>query len=526
MKLLFLLAAALPAFAQCTYTFTPSASQSISVPAPASTTPNTIAIAVASGCNWIYSTDSSWITFPGITTAFGSGSGSISWNVSQNVGPGGRTGHITVGTNNGGSTVFTVLQLAPICTLTLNPSSVSVPLGGAAGSFAIQTNCTWQVTGASSFIGLTSYPAGSLNGTQSYAVVANTCVPALTGAIAVQAGGAAGPTATFQVNQAGSQSNLTLSPTTLNAPATAATGTVALTTGSGCSWSAYSDVSWMSITNSASGSGSANLKYSILANTNAARTGSIHVGSALFTVTQAAVTAPAVTLAAVGNAADYAQGPVSPGEVVVLAGSNLGPAQSAKYTVANGFLPTILGGAQVFFGTTPAPLLYVSAAQVNAVVPYEVSGSTQVTVSYGGAVSTALTLQVAPTTPGILTLDASGFGGGAILNQDLSVNTPSNPAALGSVVVIYCIGGGVTNPPSVDGQVFGATAPVLTQSVTVNIGGLNAQVAYSGAVPWSIAGLTQINAYVPTGLTTSGQLPIFVNIGGVQSQNGVTVAIQ
>jgi uncharacterized protein (TIGR03437 family) len=171
-------------------------------------------------------------------------------------------------------------------------------------------------------------------------------------------------------------------------------------------------------------------------------------------------------------------------------------------------------------------LLYVSANQVNAVVPYEVSESTQVTVSYGGTVSSALTLQVLPTTPGILTLDASGFGGGAILNQDLSVNTPSNPAAPGSAVVIYCIGGGVTNPASVDGQVFGSTAPILTQPVTVTIGGLNATVFYSGAVPGSIAGLTQINAYLPAGLSTHGAVPVVVSIGNVPSQPGVTVAVQ
>jgi uncharacterized protein (TIGR03437 family) len=134
-------------------------------------------------------------------------------------------------------------------------------------------------------------------------------------------------------------------------------------------------------------------------------------------------------------------------------------------------------------------------------------------------------MQVAPTTPGILTLDASGFGGGAILNQDLSVNEPSNPAAPGQAVVIYCVGGGVTSPPSVDGQVFTVTAPILTAPVTVTIGGMNASVFYSGAVPGSIAGLTQINAYVPAGLTTSGPVPIVVSIGGVQSQTGVTVSI-
>ena len=61
---------------------------------------------------------------------------------------------------------------------------------------------------------------------------------------------------------------------------------------------------------------------------------------------------------------------------------------------------------------------------------------------------------------------------------------------------------------------------------TVTIGGSNAQVLYTGAVSYSIAGLTQINAIVPPGLTAHGQLPVTVSIGGVQSQSGVTVAIE
>jgi uncharacterized protein (TIGR03437 family) len=525
MKLLLLLAVSLPVFAQCSYVFTPDPSQTINIAADASTAPNIINVTVT-GCNWAYSTDAAWITFPGVTALFGSGNGTIGWEAAVNIGPGARTGHIAVVGVNATSFVFTVVQGAPICALTLNPSSAAAALAGGAGSFQVQTNCTWAAASQESFLSLTSAASGSLNGTLGYAVAANVCVAARSGVVAVQAGGTSGPIQTFQVSQAGSQANLTLTPPSLNAPAGATTGTVAIATGSACSWSAYSDVSWMSITGTASGNGNYNLAYSILANPSAARTGSIHVGAQLFTVTQAAVAAPAVTLTALGNGADYAEGAVSPGEVVVLGGSNLGPVQGVKYTVTGGFLPTTLGGVQVLFGNVAAPLLYVSAAQVNAVVPYEVTGSTQVQVTYGGATSNALTLPVQATTPGILTLDASGFGGGAILNQDLSVNTPTNPVAAGSAVAIYCVGGGVTNPPSVDGVVFAGTAPILTQPVTVTIGGMNAQVFYSGAVSGSIAGLTQINAIVPPDLTSHGPVPIFISIGGVQSQTGVTVAIQ
>jgi uncharacterized protein (TIGR03437 family) len=526
MKLVLLLAAALPAFAQCPYTFTPAASQTIDIAAGASAAPNTITVTTLAVCNWAYGADASWITFPGVTVLFGSGNGAVSWVADTNIGPGPRTGHISFSLPNGGSAVFTVVQAAPTCSLALNPASAGAVLAGGAGSFQVQTNCTWGVTSASSFLSLTSALSGSLNGTVSYAVAANVCVPARTGSIAVQAGGLSGPSQSFQINQDGSPGNLAVTPTSLTAPAGATTGTFAIATDSSCSWSAYSDVSWLSITGNSTGSGNYNLPYAILANTSAARTGSIHVGGQLFTVTQQAVAAPSVVLSAVVNGADYAQGAVSPGGIVAVFGSNIGPIAGVSYTVTGGFLPKTLGGVQVLFDAVAAPLLYVSASQVNAVAPYGVTGSTKVQVMYQGTASNILTLPVQPATPGILTLDRSGFGGGAILNQDLSVNTPANPAAAGSVVVIYCVGGGATNPASADGAVIGVPAPVLTQAATVTIGGMNAQVLYSGAVSYSIAGLTQINAIVPPGLTAHGQVPVVVGIGGVPSQSGVTVAIQ
>src|ERR1035441_8055509 len=74
-------------------------------------------------------------------------------------------------------------------------------------------------------------------------------------------------------------------------------------------------------------------------------------------------------------------------------------------------------------------------------------------------------------TPGLLTLDRSGLGPGAVLNQDYSTNGAANPAPRGQALMIYCVGGGVTNPPSTDGAIITAPAPpalppVLTQPVS------------------------------------------------------------
>jgi uncharacterized protein (TIGR03437 family) len=197
----------------------------------------------------------------------------------------------------------------------------------------------------------------------------------------------------------------------------------------------------------------------------------------------------------------------------------------------SGSFPKTLSNVQLLFDGVPAPLLYVSATQVNAVAPYAVTGSTQVQVQYQGAPSNTLTLAVQAATPGMLTLDRSGIGPGATLNQDYSINTAANPAPRGQAIMLYCVGGGVTNPPGTDGAIIAAPVPpalppVLTQPVTVAIGNINATVLYSGAVSGSIAGLTQINAVIPAGVSPGANVPLVIRIGNWQSQTGVTVAVQ
>jgi uncharacterized protein (TIGR03437 family) len=58
----------------------------------------------------------------------------------------------------------------------------------------------------------------------------------------------------------------------------------------------------------------------------------------------------------------------------------------------------------------------------------------------------------------------------------------------------------------------------------VTIGGVSESPQYCGGVPGQIAGLTQINVPVPTGLT-AGLVPVTVTVGGVSAQSGVTVAV-
>jgi uncharacterized protein (TIGR03437 family) len=241
-------------------------------------------------------------------------------------------------------------------------------------------------------------------------------------------------------------------------------------------------------------------------------------------------TQPALSAAGVGNAASYTTGAVAPGEIVSLFGAAIGPANPANLGLTNPRLvANSLAGVHVLFDGVPAPVLYASAGQVNAVVPYAVAGqsSTEVQVEYLGAVSAAITLPVAATLPGIFTLDGSGAGAGAILNAaDESVNSASNPVAPGDWVSIFATGAGATTPAGVDGLL--ATAPLSTPQapVMVTIGGLACQVNYAGAAPGLVAGVLQVNALVPAGVAPGANVPVQVTIGGINAQAGVTLAVE
>ncbi len=240
--------------------------------------------------------------------------------------------------------------------------------------------------------------------------------------------------------------------------------------------------------------------------------------------------APVLTAAGVVNAASFLSGPVAPGEIVSLFGSALGPAAPVPGTLTNPKLVAdSLAGVRVTFDGVPAPLLYVSSRQVNAVVPYSVAGQamTQLQVEYLGALSTPLTLPVAATAPGIFSLAASGTGPGAILNaRDESVNSPSNPAAPGDWVSIYATGGGVTNPAGVDGLLASAPLAQPIANVSVRIGGVPCQLNYAGAAPGFVSGSLQINAQVPLEVIPGPSVPVEVIIGNASSQSTVTLAVQ
>jgi uncharacterized protein (TIGR03437 family) len=185
--------------------------------------------------------------------------------------------------------------------------------------------------------------------------------------------------------------------------------------------------------------------------------------------------------------------------MISIQGMNFGgPINFIGQPDASGRLPTLLGDTQVFFDNTPAALLLVGPTTMTVFVPYEIAGrnTTQVTVVHQGAVSNPVTLPVAVSSPGVFTFGPAGQGQAIALDQDLTVNSTSNPAAPGSIIVLYMTGAGQTAPPGVDGLIAKSTLPLPMPvlPVSVNIDGKQAAVLYAGGVPTLAAGVIQVNA--------------------------------
>ena len=210
--------------------------------------------------------------------------------------------------------------------------------------------------------------------------------------------------------------------------------------------------------------------------------------------------APACLSPQVLNAATFVSG-VSPGEFVSLTGFGIGPQSGVAYQPGpQGETPLSLGGVQVSFSGIPAPLIYAQSRQVNAQVPFEVSGTTaSVTLTYNDSTFGPFVVGIAAFGPqGIFRLQPGVSTQAAALNQDGSVNGPSHPAARGSVVSLFGTGYGPLNPPCATGALNPPGPVPLYYTSAADNGAAGAPVVlYAGGAPTLLCGIVQINMQVP-----------------------------
>jgi len=246
--------------------------------------------------------------------------------------------------------------------------------------------------------------------------------------------------------------------------------------------------------------------------------------------------------AAVVNAATFqASVPVAPGGLATLFSNGLA---SDKTTVSATTWPTIASNRQLVINDQlAAPLYYIDGNQVNFQVPSNApAGANRIAVRVadtGELVAGGSSLLVGSASPGIFTASQNGAGQALVLNQDNTINSSSNPANQGSIIVLYGTGQGQVSPAVPDGN----AAPVGTLSNTVAVptsdqrtcltsqpsmcvafgSGTLGDIKFSGLAPGYI-GLWQINVAVPQGVTGSA-VPVRIIINGTPS-NTVTVAVR
>ena len=201
-----------------------------------------------------------------------------------------------------------------------------------------------------------------------------------------------------------------------------------------------------------------------------------------------------------GNESPYPDGSIAPGEIVSLFGSGFG------------------SNPTVTFRGYRAPILYASDCQINAVVPFGFAPGLPVlvTVESGAETLATVKLPVVAAAPGIFTTSGDGAGQAAVLNQDSTLNSPSNPAARGSIVSVFMTGAGDLHPYIGDGALGPLAPPFPTplSPVEALIGGGVAPVTFAGQAPGLIAGATQVNIQVPQNAPVGDAVSLEIYVGG------------
>jgi uncharacterized protein (TIGR03437 family) len=227
---------------------------------------------------------------------------------------------------------------------------------------------------------------------------------------------------------------------------------------------------------------------------------------------------PQIAAGGVVNGASFTS-KVAPGSLFSIFGTDLA---MAKQDALAAPLPTSLAGAAVTVGGKPAPLVFVSAGQINAQVPYEapLGDVVPVVVTVNGQSSPVANVAVMASAPGIFQF---GEKRAVVQNDDYMVNTTENGAAPNSYVVVYLTGAGPVDNPVATGSTAGSN-PISRHkgNVTATINGTMADIAFAGLTPQYI-GLTQVNLKIPA--LPSGTYPLVVSVNG-QASNTAMITIK
>ncbi len=169
----------------------------------------------------------------------------------------------------------------------------------------------------------------------------------------------------------------------------------------------------------------------------------------------------------------------------------------------------------------PAPLIYVSALQINAQLPWETPAGTVDLRVVRGEESLTQKIQVAAAGPALYTVDGTRA---AALNEDGSANLPDNGVPAGKFAILFGTGFGAVNPDVASGEGAPSDPPSkLIAAASVEVSGVTVQPDFAGLAP-AYAGLWQFNFRVPAA-TPAGAIPVAITVDGKRS-NVVTIQVR
>lgn len=223
-------------------------------------------------CTWTAAANAPWITI--VNGREGSGDGAVTFTVAPAAGPP-RTATMTIA----GETVR--VEQGTGCSFTVTPSALSVTAAGGEQVIRVDATspeCSWTATAHAPWVTIADGTGGTGTGLVTVRVDATDGPPrSTTLTVAGQP---------VSVNQ-GTGCTVSVSPTSASVPAPGGTIGVAVESGPGCSWTAATGQSWISITSGALGSGAGRVDVTVAANPGPARSGGVSIGGQVFAISQA-----------------------------------------------------------------------------------------------------------------------------------------------------------------------------------------------------------------------------------------------
>ncbi len=204
---------------------------------------------------------------------------------------------------------------------------------------------------------------------------------------------------------------------------------------------------------------------------------------------------------------------VAPGGLISVFGSNLSSVTATNKELP---VPTTLGEACLTVNGILAPLFLASPGQINAQLPFEVSGSAAMVLRAPGGTSNTFNFTALPSAPAVFRTGTAGPDTGlptiyrATNNELVTLSNPVHPE---DYLTIFVTGLGRTSPAVKTGDPAPSDPLAIAQIVpTITLGGVELGIQFAGLVPGQV-GVYQINAFVPAIVPRGMFVPLSIVVG-------------